>query len=119
MHTLRIGPSLLALALALPGGLSVAQAQPAGGKLPERVDRGEMLYSNHCIACHTEQVHWREQGLAKDWGSLNYQVQRWASNTGLKWEAADIQAVAEYLNRKYYGFPSDQKPTTVGRSGAP
>lgn len=115
MHTRRIGESLLGLALFAM--LSTVQAQPAGGKIPDRGERGEMLYSNHCIACHTEQVHWREQGLARDWGSLNYQVQRWARNTGLQWEPGDVNAVAEYLNRKYYNFPSDQKPTTVGRSG--
>ena len=32
--------------------------------------RGELLYSKHCIACHTAQVHWRDKKLATDWKSL-------------------------------------------------
>lgn len=28
--------------------------------------RGEMLYRNHCIECHNQQIHWREGRIAKD-----------------------------------------------------
>ncbi len=27
----------------------------------------ELLYSTHCITCHTTIVHWREKTLAADW----------------------------------------------------
>ena len=39
--------------------------------------RGYMLYSQHCVECHTAQVHWRDARLATDWKSLNLQVRRW------------------------------------------
>jgi mono/diheme cytochrome c family protein len=36
--------------------------------------RGAMLYQNHCSACHTTQVHWRDQSLAKEGTSLREQI---------------------------------------------
>lgn len=68
--------------------------------------RGELLYSTHCIACHTTHVHWRDQRLAKDWNSLAGQVRRWQGNTGLRWNDEDIAAVTRYLNTLYYHFPA-------------
>jgi len=34
------------------------------------LSRGELLYSTHCIACHTAQVHWRDKKQATDWELL-------------------------------------------------
>jgi hypothetical protein len=66
--------------------------------------RGELLYQTHCIACHSTQVHWREQRLAADWESLRAQVQRWQAVASLDWREDDVNAVARYLNDRYYGF---------------
>ena len=66
--------------------------------------RGELLYTTHCIACHTTQVHWRQQKLVTDWASLNHQVRRWAGNTGLDWTDEEIGEVARYLNAAFYRF---------------
>lgn len=66
--------------------------------------RGELLYSTHCIACHTTQVHWRDQRLAKDWAGLTQQVGRWAKNSGLNWSREEIVDVSHYLNSLYYHF---------------
>ncbi len=68
--------------------------------------RGELLYSTHCIACHTTQVHWRGQKLVTDWASLKRQVRRWAGNAGLGWTDEEIVDVARYLNDAYYRFES-------------
>ena len=75
--------------------------------------RGEMLYQNHCVACHTTQVHWRDQRLAKDWASLRMQVRRWERNAGLTWDEEDIEAVSDYLNRLYYQFPDPPKDKAI------
>lgn len=80
--------------------------------------RGEMLYQNHCIACHTTQVHWRDQRLATDWGSLRGQVRRWERNTGLSWSDDDVEAVSEYLNRRYYDFPEKPRDRTISLLGS-
>jgi len=67
--------------------------------------RGAMLYDNHCIQCHTQQVHWREKKLATDWQSLIAQVDRWQRAAGLEWSKKDIEEISRYLNGKYYHYP--------------
>lgn len=74
-----------------------------------RVDRGELLYETHCLACHTEQMHWREQRLVTDLESLAMQVQRWQTVTRAGWNSEDIEAVVRYLNNVYYRFPPARK----------
>jgi mono/diheme cytochrome c family protein len=79
-----------------------AQAQPT----PESVSsRGELLYSTHCIECHTTQMHWRTQRMAVDWDTLKFQVRRWQGVISLGWSDADIDDVARYLNDTIYRFP--------------
>jgi mono/diheme cytochrome c family protein len=96
--------SLLAClaACALPAAL----AQPAAQAAP-----GELLYSTHCIACHTTQIHWRQKKLATDWASLDAQVRRWAGNAGLGWSDEEIADVARYLNAVHYRFAA---PSVTG-----
>lgn len=67
--------------------------------------RGELLYSTHCVSCHTTQMHWRNDKQAFDWDSLRLQVRRWQTNTGLTWTEADITEVSRYLNDTIYNYP--------------
>ena len=67
--------------------------------------RGELLYSTYCIACHTTQVHWRDEKLATNWAGLKFQVRRWQGNIGLGLGEDDVGAIASYLNGLYYHFP--------------
>lgn len=69
------------------------------------VDRGQLLYSTYCEACHTEQVHWREKKLVHDWSSLVAQVARWQANGNLDWSRGDVETVARYLNALHYRYP--------------
>jgi mono/diheme cytochrome c family protein len=66
--------------------------------------RGELLYTTHCVACHTEQQHWRDKKLASDWLSLKAQVQRWQATALLAWKEDDVVEVTRYLNDRFYGF---------------
>lgn len=66
--------------------------------------RGELLYAVQCNACHTTEVHWREQKLATDWNSLKVQIRRWQTNMNLGWSDEDIIDVAYFLNSHYYQF---------------
>jgi len=95
---------LLAVMVVWSAGYAVATAQPN-----RAVSRGELLYSTHCIACHTAEVHWRDKKLARDWISLNSQVRRWQQNAELKWSDDDIAEAARFLNSSYYHFsePAD------------
>ena len=82
-------------------GPALAQAQA-----PAAESRGRMLYDNHCIACHTTQMHWRDRKLVNDWASLKVQVRRWQGAAQLNWSEDDIDDVARFLNDAYYRLPA-------------
>jgi mono/diheme cytochrome c family protein len=67
--------------------------------------RGELLYTTHCIACHNEQIHWRDRKIAENWTGLKAQVNRWQGVAGLAWSDRDIVEVARYLNARHYHYP--------------
>ena len=99
-HTARLG--LLICLVALTAAAGLAHAQPT----PESVStRGELLYSTHCIECHTTQMHWRSNRQAHDWDTLRFQVRRWQAVVSLGWSDTDIDDVARYLNDTIYKFP--------------
>jgi mono/diheme cytochrome c family protein len=89
---------------------AAAQAQtatpPAQPAPPAVTSRGQMLYANHCIACHTTQMHWRDKKLVTDWVGLKGQVRRWQGTAQLNWSEEDIDDVARFLNDTYYRLPA-------------
>lgn len=97
----RLGAMCVFILTALACGAASAQA------------RGYMLYNQHCVECHTAQVHWRDGRLATDWKSLNAQVRRWQLVAHLNWSEEDIQNVTRYLNTRYYDFWPPTEITTV------
>jgi mono/diheme cytochrome c family protein len=90
-------------------GLSAAQEPSAAG-------RGELLYAIHCVACHSEQLHWRDKKVAGDWPRLKAEVRRWQAAARLRWSEDDIVAVARYLNETIYHLP--QTGDVVGSAPA-
>jgi len=80
--------------------------------LPARAaeSRGELLYSTHCIACHTSQGHWRDGKLATNWSSLRAEVRRWQATAMLQWSEEDVLDVTRYLNDTFYRFPQTSGP---------
>jgi mono/diheme cytochrome c family protein len=99
---------LAAAALLVAASASV-QAQ-ASGPWPAR---GELLYKTHCIACHTEQMHWRDKKLAYDWATLKAQVARWQNTAKLEWSDADVVDVSRYLNETIYRYPQTSNQVSV------
>jgi mono/diheme cytochrome c family protein len=89
--------AVLSVCLAIP---AFANARPKGDS-----SRGELLYTTHCIACHNEQIHWRDRKVAKDWKGLKAQVDHWQGVAGLAWSDTDIVEVARYLNVHLYHYP--------------
>lgn len=81
------------------GASSFAQAE-----IIPNEERGGLLYSTHCSACHNATIHWRDQKLATDWKSLRAQVKLWQGFTKLSWSEQDIMDVTAYLNMHYYNF---------------
>ena len=67
------------------------------------------MFANHCIECHTTEMHWRANRRAVDWDTLRLQVRRWQGVNSLGWTETetetDIDDVARYLNDTIYQFP--------------
>ena len=98
-------------ATVLPANAGTAAAKiPASPQLRAGESRGALLYSTHCAACHTAEIHWREKSLVTNMDSLKFQVRRWQASIGLNWTEDELTDVAGYLNATYYGFRDvDQK----------
>ncbi|MFA7281609.1 MAG: hypothetical protein WC100_16100 [Sterolibacterium sp.] len=79
------------------------------GAAASQLNRGELLYSTYCNACHAEQVHWRDKRLVTDWSSLREEVARWQNNGKAEWSEDDIDVVARYLNQLHYHYPLLEK----------
>ena len=75
--------------------------------------RGQLLYSTHCISCHTSEMHWRDKKVATDWKSLRFQVRRWQGNAGLSWSEDDILEVTRYLNESIYRYVQTSDSLTL------
>jgi hypothetical protein len=77
---------------------AAAIAQPA-------IERGRALYETRCIACHDRSVHQRESRKAADFAAVRREVERWSGNIGGEWRAEELDAVAVFLNERYYRYP--------------
>jgi mono/diheme cytochrome c family protein len=68
--------------------------------------RGQLLYENHCMACHESIVHIRTQQQVQSLPELQAQVGRWAEYLQLRWSKEEVEDVVDYLDRQYYQFAS-------------
>ena len=84
--------------------LAVSSASSHSQVMPTQ-SRGGLLYTTHCVSCHTTQMHWRDDRQAIDWDSLKAQVRRWQASAGLQWGEPDITEVSRYLNETIYRYP--------------
>ncbi len=78
-------------------------------KAPPAVDRAGMLYENHCRACHEANAHLRDQRKARNLDEIRAWVTRWSGELKLQWDSPTIEAVALYINRRYYQYPVSQE----------
>jgi mono/diheme cytochrome c family protein len=74
--------------------------------------RGELLYTTHCITCHTTEMHWRDKRSATNWLALKAQVRRWQDAASLAWSDDDILDVSRYLNESIYHFEQTADPVS-------
>ena len=68
------------------------------------VARGQALYDNHCVTCHTCKAHTRRDPAVRNMDELAQEVDRWQGNQKLGWKPEERGAVVEYLNRTFYKF---------------
>lgn len=72
--------------------------------LNEAPSRGQLLYENHCMACHESVSQIRTRQLVKSQAALREAVARWAVNANLPWSKEEIEEVTRYLGNRYYKF---------------
>jgi mono/diheme cytochrome c family protein len=95
----------------------IAMAGASRAQTPNAGTRGELLYSTHCITCHSAQIHWRDGKIASNWAGLTSQVDRWQKASGLGWRDDDVTEVARYLNTLYYRFPAPDAASAPAADG--
>ncbi|HEU0187558.1 MAG TPA: cytochrome c [Gallionellaceae bacterium] len=98
--------------------LGLLASVPAIAQTDDEAQRGRLLYTTHCQACHTSAIHWRQKKLATDFSSLEAQVQRWQTTEGLNWSAEEIRLVSLYLNEYFYHFSGRDALGLLGKRGA-
>jgi mono/diheme cytochrome c family protein len=72
--------------------------------VPANPERGQLLYENHCGACHESSVHIREVQAAESLDAVRAQVTHWQGVLRLVWSSEDVGDVAEYLNAAWYHY---------------
>lgn len=90
---------LRAVALAL---LMAAQAAVAAD-VPS-VQRGRLLYENHCEVCHTSSIHRRPNRMPLNAAELRRIVDQWQKQEKLNWSEQDIADVVQFLRETRYHF---------------
>lgn len=85
--------------------LAAALLLAAGGACAAETERGRALYEARCDRCHDVSVHGRSARSARTFDQIRAYVARWDRELGTAWTMSDINAVARYLNEKYYRFP--------------
>lgn len=93
-----------AVVIALFAVVSLAAAAAGWGAESPNLERGRALYENHCVVCHTAQVHRRVQRLPIGEDDLRFIVAVWATQQGLRWSREEIDDVVYFLDRVHYRF---------------
>ena len=79
-------------------------ACPALAAEAPSIERGQALYENHCVVCHTSKVHRRYPPSAIDREALRFIVRVWVEEQKLSWRPQDIEDVVYYLERAHYRY---------------
>jgi len=74
----------------------------------QATERGQLLYENHCTACHNDSVHSRRHGKARSINEIRQWVLRWSRHLELDWQKYDVDQVTNFLNRRYYHFTTEK-----------
>ncbi len=70
----------------------------------ETFELGKELHDNNCVRCHDSSMYTREESRIDDIDSLRTMVRGCQNNFDLAWFDDEVNAVAHYLNQKYYHF---------------
>ena len=87
-----------ALTLLLAPALLWVGPATAGSDTPN----AQALYEQHCTRCHGPEVYTRPDRKVTSFAALGKQVRQCETMLELRWFDEDVDAVANYLNDKFY-----------------
>ena len=73
-------------------------------KITPATSRDQLLYEHHCLNCHESNVHIREGNKARNAEDVKAWVVKWQAYEKLSWDQDAINAVTEYLVKRFYKF---------------
>jgi hypothetical protein len=88
---------------ALAAGIALA-GTAWSADLPS-LERGRLLYGNHCVTCHSSRVHRRITPAPITRSELRLIISAWAKSERLGWTEGEIADVVEFLDSAYYRSP--------------
>ena len=103
----KITPRIAFVASLLGAVAALGLLFSGGDSMAADAIRGQLLYENHCMVCHTSVVHVREQRKASSREEIQAWIFRWQKELALNWEPGEIDDVAEFLNQRYYQLEKD------------
>ena len=66
--------------------------------------RGQLLYRHHCTKCHESNIHILKRRKARSLEDVKGWVAKWQTYEKLNWDQDAINAVTEYIVKRYYKF---------------
>ncbi|MDH5325641.1 MAG: hypothetical protein OEZ68_05070 [Gammaproteobacteria bacterium] len=75
----------------------------AAGDTPD----GEKLYQEHCMGCHDTRIHNRPNRIVHVYSDLANRVKFCDAQVQSGFNAAQLAAVTDYLNKQFYKFIKD------------
>lgn len=91
------------LARAVGLALLMAAQAAVAADVPS-VQRGRLLYENHCEVCHTSNIHRRPNRMPLNAAELRGIVDQWQKQEKLNWSEQDIADVVQFLRETRYRF---------------
>lgn len=68
------------------------------------IQRGRLLYENHCQVCHTSDIHRRPNRIPLNAAELRGIVDQWQKQEKLNWSEQEIADVVQFLRETRYRF---------------
>lgn len=84
--------------------IGVVVATSAGTSDAAAAEPAQDAHDTYCIACHDTNVYTRENRLAGNYDAVRAQVDRWQGNISLNWGDEEIDRMAAWLAKRYYGI---------------
>jgi hypothetical protein len=74
----------------------------------QAIDRGQLMYENHCTTCHEGSVHLRQTNKAHSVKDIRQWIIHWSKYLELNWGENDVDVITDYVNRRFYHFTTEE-----------